>query len=207
MRVIRLTERPRSEAVREVVELLKGGGVVAFPTETFYGIGVRYDDRPALARLFSLKGRPEDKAMPLIIGERADLQILSVKVSPLAEVLMNKFWPGPLTLLFEARAGLPDLLTAGTQKVAVRMPGASLALDIARATHFPVTATSANLSGYPPAVSKAEVEGYFGEGLDLIIDGGGTAGGKPSTIVDVSGGKVEIVRYGAVPEEKIRNAL
>ena len=179
------------------------GGVAAFPTETFYALGVKYDNLQALARLSAIKHRPKDKAMPLIIGNRSVLALVSPSAGLIAEKLMERFWPGPLTLLIASRQGLPEFITAGSGKVAVRIPGRSFALDLAESLGFPITATSANISGMPPATHPDEVIGYFGDTLDVIVDGGKTPGGRPSTIVDVTDSGIKIVRQGAVPEEEI----
>jgi len=206
MRIIRISETPKEEALREAVSVLREGGVVAFPTETFYGLGVRYDEDGALAKLYELKGRPKVKAMPLIVGGGDVLRLVAKEPGVLARKLMARFWPGPLSLLMRAVPGLPDFLTAGTGKVAVRIPGESFALDLSRAAGFPLTATSANISGMPPASTAGDIIRYFGEQPDLIIDGGRTAGGKPSTIVDVSGENMMIVRHGVIPDEEIIQA-
>jgi L-threonylcarbamoyladenylate synthase len=169
---------------------------------------VKFDLPRSLQRLYELKKRPREKAMPVIIGRRAALSgIVSPEwfehVPPFVQSLMDRFWPGPLTLLIPARKGLPEYLTADTGMVAVRMPGESFALPLARHAGFPITATSANLSGTPPADSAEMVIEYFGEGVDLVIDGGQTPGGLPSTIVDVSGGRVTVVREGVIMRDEI----
>lgn len=194
-------ERALSEAGRTIEK----GGVVAFPTETFYGLAVRYDDIEALRRLYALKHRAADKAMPLIVGGKKTLQFVALPLTPVAEELAERFWPGPLTILTPATEGLSDFLTGGTKKVAVRIPGESFALRMARFLGIPVTATSANISGEVPADNAGRVAEYFGDRIDLLVDGGKTPGGKPSTIVDVSGEKVRIVREGAIPCEEIIN--
>jgi L-threonylcarbamoyladenylate synthase len=195
------------EALEKAAGIVKRGGVIAYPTETFYGLGVKFDSRAALEKLYRLKGRSPDKALPLIIGEKLMLGLIASTVTESAEKLIEKFWPGPLTLLLPAKANLSDLLTAKTGKIAVRMPGGSFALELARSLQFPITATSANITGMSPAVNIDDVVRYFGNALDLIIDCGETPGGKPSTIVDASGTKARIVRAGAVPAEEIFAAL
>src|SRR5512143_572451 len=183
------------ESLSKAVDILKKGGIIAYPTETFYALGVKCDLPRPLKRLYELKKRPREKAMPVIIGRRAALSgIVSPKwlehIPPFVQTLMDRFWPGPLTLLFPAQEGLAEDLTAGTGMIAVRMPGESFALRLTHHAGFPITATSANLSGTPPADSAEMVIHYFDKGIDLVIDGGRTPGGLPSTIVDVSGGEV-----------------
>jgi len=207
MAIIRPAQAGISEALEKASATVKRGGVIAYPTETFYGLGVKFDSRTALENLCRLKCRSLNKALPLIIGEKRMLGLVASTVTGPAEKLIEKFWPGPLTLLLPARANIPDLLTAKTGKIAVRIPGESFALELARSLEFPITATSANISGKPPAVDIDDVVRYFGDAVDLIIDCGKTPGGKPSTIVDASGVTVRILRAGAISEEEIFAAL
>jgi L-threonylcarbamoyladenylate synthase len=206
MNVIIISGENRGEAISAVSEIVSKGGVAAFPTETFYGLGVKYNDIGALEKLYELKGRPKKRAMPVIIGDRKMLALICSPLNRIEEQVAERFWPGPLTLLVAVREDLPELITAGTGKVAVRIPGKSFALELARSLDFPITATSANISGKPPAESAGEVVRYFGNRLDIIIDGGKTLGGKPSTIIDATGGKIEIVRHGAIPQKEIFEA-
>ncbi len=206
MRIITISAEARGEAVAAASEIIREGGIAAFPTDTFYGLGVKYNDVRALEKLYELKRRPKKRAMPVIIGNRKMLGLICTSLNSIEEKIAEKFWPGPLTLLVAVRLGLPELITAGTGKVAVRIPGKSFALELAKSLDFPVTATSANISGMPPAESAGDVSRYFGDSLDIVIDGGKTRGGKPSTIIDASGGKIEIVRHGAIPQEEIFEA-
>jgi L-threonylcarbamoyladenylate synthase len=195
--VVKLTDDNREAVIAHALSLLERGGILGYPTETYYGLGAKYNDLYALRRVYELKRRPDEKALALIIGRIAQLPVLTRSVTDLARRLMDRYWPGPLTLLFEARDDLPSLLVFD-RKVAVRMPGPSFALSLAMSCPFPLTATSANLSGAPPACTAAMVAGYFGEVLDLIVDDGETRGGLPSTIVDVTGDRIRLVREGAV---------
>jgi L-threonylcarbamoyladenylate synthase len=197
--LIKITEDNLKEILRKAIEILKEGGIVAYPTETFYGLGVKFDNEASLKKLYELKKRPKEKPMPLIIGGRASLSIIAESVNAIAESLMDKFWPGALTLFLKAKKGLSSYLTAGTGRIAVRIPGESIALYLAREAGFPITATSANISGMPPAEDADAVIRYFGEEIDMVIDRGRTAGGLPSTIADVTEKKIKIVREGAIP--------
>ncbi|HKN19481.1 MAG TPA: L-threonylcarbamoyladenylate synthase [Dissulfurispiraceae bacterium] len=179
------------------VQLLRQGGIIAYPTETFYGLGAKYDIEPALQRLYDIKKRPGKMAMPVIIGCMEQLAMLTGRIPDKAGALISKFWPGPLTLLFEARRGLSDFIIA-ENKVAVRMPGESFALRLAKASGFPVTATSANISGMPPGKNIPMVVNYFNDSLDLIIDGGESESILPSTIVDATGPELTVLRQGLV---------
>ena len=207
MTIIRPSETGISEALKKASVIIKKGGVVAYPTETFYGLGVKYDDLTALKKLYGIKYRSWNKALPLIIGERRELDLIASGMTVSAEKLAKKFWPGPLTLLLPARPDISEFITAKTGKIAVRIPGTSFALDLARSLGFPITATSANISGMPPADTADDVIRYFGDALDLIIDCGKTPGGKPSTIVDASGQKIRFLRAGAITIEDVFNAL
>ncbi len=198
MEYLRLSRNKEEEIIERAIEVMLAGGVVAFPTETFYGLGVHYDNREALARLYELKRRPFEKAIPVIIGKREQVELLSGDVPEGAEGLMDKYWPGPLTIVLHAREGLQEFLTAGSGKVAVRIPGESFALRLAERAGFPFTATSANPSGVPPAQEAVEVLKYFGEGIELIVDGGATPGGMPSTIVEVTQKGLIILRKGVI---------
>jgi len=206
MRVIKIPGADKKAALIEAAGEIKGGGIVAFPTETFYGLGVIYSDTQALMKLFELKRRPKDKPMPLIIGDVSALAVIASAPEKIAWRIIERFWPGPLTVLLAAKPGLPDLITGGSGKVAVRVPGRSFALDLARAVGYPLTATSANISGMPPSENPGDVIGYFGDSINLLIDGGRAPGGKPSTIIDMSQGGISLVRPGAVAYEKILEA-
>ena len=196
--LVKITGKNLKDILGKAVRILNSGGIVAFPTETFYGLGVKFDMEASLKRLYELKKRPKEKPMPLIIGSRASLSMIAASVNEMAESLMDKFWPGPLTLLLKAKEGLSSCLTADTGRVAVRIPGESFALHLAREAGFPITATSANPSGMPPAEDADAVIRYFGKEVDMVIDGGRTAGGLPSTIVDAAGESIKIVREGVI---------
>jgi len=196
-----------TKALEQCTEALLQGGIVAFPTETFYGLGVRYDRHASLERLYAIKQRPLEKAMPLIIGKRDLLNLIAEDIPTAAERLMDRFWPGPLTLILPAKASLSYYITAGTGTVAVRIPGSSFAQDLAAAVEFPITATSANISTQPPADSADDVCRYFDARVDIIVDTGRTPGMAPSTLVDAAGESPVIVRRGIIPEEEIFRAL
>jgi L-threonylcarbamoyladenylate synthase len=178
--------------------------LVALPTVTLYGLAADPFRADAVARVFAVKGRAEDRALPLIA---ADVDQIVERLSPLsqiAEQLAAKFWPGPLTLLVPAPAALARDVTGGTGRVAVRVPAHDIARAICRAADRPITATSANRSGEPATADPAEVERALGDDIDLLIDAGPTRGGAPSTIVDVTGAAPRRVRAGAVSWEDIQ---
>lgn len=193
----------------KAVHILQGGGIVAYPTETFYALGVKFDMPDSLRKLYALKKRPHEKAMPVIIGDRSLLSALVsdkwlANIPPHARLLMDSFWPGPLTLLLPAKKGLSEYLTANTGMIAVRVPGESFAFQLAKKAGFPITATSANISALPPAENAAMIREYFGTVIDLLIDGGQAPGGLPSTIVEASWNNIKIIREGAIDEAVIK---
>ncbi|KJR43574.1 Sua5/YciO/YrdC/YwlC family protein [Candidatus Magnetoovum chiemensis] len=184
--------------------------VIVYQTETFYALGAKYDNAKALEKIYALKKRPKQNVFPLIIGEKKTLDLIVSEVNDVQERLMNKYWPGPLTILFNARSDLcsmPDIssmprissmIVGQRNKVAVRMPGESFALELAKTLNFPITSTSANLSGQPPAADVSELPTHFFRDENVvIIDCGRAKGGLASTIADVIEGKVKIIRQGA----------
>lgn len=201
MRILKI-ENDINKIIAEVVKVLKSGGIIAYPTETFYALGVNARDEGALKKLYKIKGRPKKKPLPVIIGDRKRLKTSVKRIPSKAERLMKRFWPGPLTLVFEASSDIPQLLTAKTGKIAIRIPGERIALKLAKKAGFPITSTSANPSGKPPAIRPEKVIKYFDNKIDLLIDGGKTPGEKPSTIVDVTG-PVRILREGAIPSSVV----
>ena len=184
------------ESLAEAARVLKEGGIVSYPTETFYGLGAKCDNEQALASLFELKGRPEGKPFSLIIADKEQLKDIAGPLSRVAHELIGLHWPGPLTLVLEALPGLsPYIAPRGT--VAVRVPGESMALELARKCGFAFTATSANPSGTAPSSTALQVSEYFPKGIDLVLDGGATPGELASTIVDLTSGEPVVLREGA----------
>jgi L-threonylcarbamoyladenylate synthase len=181
---------------------LRRGGVVAYPTETFYGLGALARDAAAVARLAGAKGRPDGKPLPLVAADRAAAEAVAV-IGPLAARLADRFWPGPLTLVLPARAGLAPAITAGTGTVGIRVPGSEVARALARAAGGPIVSTSANLSGGPPPARAAELDPGLRARLDAVLDAGTTPGDRPSTVVAVEDGSVRLVREGAVPFDEV----
>ena len=195
------------ETREHAAKLIANGGVIAFRTDTFYGLGVDPLNPDAVARLRKLKGQGESKPILLLIGDPSDLDELIVDSSETFEVVTRKFWPGPLTIVGRAARGLPDGLTAGTGTVGVCLPNNENVRALVRLCGGALTATSANLSGSPPAHSAEEVEGYFPKGIDLIIDGGRVAATQPSTVLDLSQAEPRVIREGAVSREALERAL
>lgn len=178
--------------------ILRNGGVVAFPTETYYGLAVDPFNREALARLFALKGRSAAKPVLLIIENPSQLSTLVTEIPAPFAPLMEKFWPGPLTLVFPGLASLPGMLTGGLGTIGVRISSHPVARRLVRAFGGPITATSANLSGHPAASSSDGVREQLGAGVDMILDGGETPGGLGSTIIGCRDGGIRLFRKGVI---------
>ncbi len=196
-----------SEAeLEEAATRISSGGIVAFPTETFYGLAVDPFNSSALGRLFSLKKRPSDKPLLVLIDQLEHLDLLVKKVPPQYKRLLEVFWPGPLTMVFEGIDGLPNLLTDEHGTVGVRQSSHPVARALATATGGAITGTSANPSGLPAAVNAKQVAEMFPEGIDQIIDGGPVPGGSGSTIIGMQEEGIRLIRQGQVPLEKIRAA-
>ena len=184
--------------LNRAVAVLHDGGVVAFPTETYYGLAVDPFNPLALNNLFSLKQRKTSKPILTLVDDRNSLSLLVQGIPDLYEPLMREFWPGPLTLIFQARLNLPALLTANTSSVGVRQSSHPFARQLLRAFGRPITATSANISGRPAAVSAYEVKSQFGSQIDMIFDGGKTPGIVGSTIIGLEGNTLKLIREGVI---------
>ena len=187
-----------SDALQKAVAHLRTGGVVAVATETFFGLCADVRRPSAVESVFALKGREESKACALLIPDAESWEPLVKEVSPLARRLATRFWPGPLTIAVNAHECVHPLLKY-RGKVAVRVPGASLALDLVRAFGGPLTATSANPSGSPSPRSSDDVRAYFEGRGPLMILGGDAPGGMPSTVIEIDGAEWKMIRPGAVP--------
>ena len=189
---------PAADALSEAARVLTDGGTVAFPTESFYGLGGDARRADVVARVFAIKGRPDDKPVLVLVGSPEHALALAASVPAGARELMARHWPGALTLVLVARPGLPDLLMAGTGTVGIRVPGHPVALALVRAAGCPVTAPSANPSGGAPPTTAAGVQRHFEGQVDLILDGGPTAGGAGSTIADCTTWPPRVLRQGPV---------
>ena len=189
---------PDAVALARAAAVLRAGGLVAFPTETFYGLGAAAGDPAALRRVCAVKGRSESKPLLVLVDSIAMAESLAAEVTPRARELMGRHWPGPLTLVLRARPDLPPVLTAGTGTIGVRMSPHAVARGLVWALGTPVTAPSANREGGVPPTSAAQVLEALDGTIDLVVDGGPTAGGPASTVVDVTTGAALVLRAGAV---------
>jgi L-threonylcarbamoyladenylate synthase len=189
---------PARSALHEAAAVLRAGGLVAFPTETFYGLGAAALDPGAVRRVYEIKGRPDGKPVLVLVDSIAMLDAVALEVPPRARTLMAAHWPGALTLVFRARSEVPAEVTAGTGTVGVRLSAHAVARALVTALGQPITAPSANPSGSTPPTTGAAVLAHFGGRLDLLLDGGATTGGEPSTVLDVTVDPPRVVRAGAV---------
>jgi len=198
---------PADKGLDCAAEVIRAGGIIAYPTESSYALGVDPANPEAVKRLFCLKGRPESAAIPLIAGVMRDVRGVTKKISPLGNKLIKKFWPGPLTLIFEAADEIPRLLTGDKGGIGIRISAHPLCSLLTGAIGGPLTSTSANFTGNPPALEVMEIEAYFNGRIELILDGGRLAEGHASTVVDVRGARPIILRKGAVNTAEILRTL
>lgn len=200
---------PDPIAVAEIAELLKSGAVIAFPTDTFYGLGADIYNDIAAKRIFDIKGRRYDKPILLLISDKSELTLLisSEGMSASAYRLIDKFWPGPLTIIFYASKTIPETLTGTTRKIGIRLPDHTFCRRLVKKLGRHITATSANISGTPSLDNPSDVLSVIGDRIDALVDGGMTKGGYESTVIDVTGVEPVILREGAIPASYIKEIL
>jgi L-threonylcarbamoyladenylate synthase len=197
----------RNEAIAVAARILAGGGLVAFPTDTVYGVGAHAFQPDAAERIYAAKIRPRDKAIPILLAQPDDLVLVAEGITETAWLLAERFWPGGLTLVLPKKANVPDVVSAGGPTVAVRVPDHPVAQAVITALGAPLAATSANLSGRPSPVTAQEVKIELGGRIELILDGGRCPGGVPSTVLDLTTDPPVILRVGAIAVEEIKAAL
>ncbi|MBI2872896.1 MAG: threonylcarbamoyl-AMP synthase [Chloroflexi bacterium] len=192
------------EAIEQAAALLRRGGVVAFPTDTVYGLGAHSFLPEAVERVFRVKGRPAGEGLPVLLGEMADLERVAAEVPELALALARRFWPGPLTLVLKRHLRVPAVVSGGRETVAVRLPDHPVPTALARMCGAPITGTSANRSGGSNPLTAQDVAAQLGTNVDLVLDGGPSPSQVPSTIVDVTVEPPRVVRQGTLPVEELR---
>ncbi len=193
------------QALQSALAVLHAGGLVAFPTDTVYGVGALAFDEQAVESIYAAKQRPVEKAIPVLIGEDEDLGKVAEEIPLFATKLIARFWPGPLTVLVPKKPSLPAVVSA-TATVGVRIPDHEVARALLRLAG-PMAVTSANISSQPSPTTAEEVHQQLGGRSALIIDGGKTPGGSPSTLVDCTGTDIQILREGPVSREQLINAI
>lgn len=196
-----------SDPVRDAADWIRQGGVVVFPTETFYGLAVDPRQPDAVAAAFDLKARPDGVALPLVAASVAQVEQYFGALRGANARLAAAFWPGPLSLVLDAPASIVPAVHGGTRTVAVRVPAHPIARALAEAYGHPVTATSANRSGEPAVEVVTGITAITEDRRVVVLDGGRTPGGSPSTIVDARGTPIRIIRHGAVPSDRVLRSM
>lgn len=192
------------DALQRALDILKNGGLVAFPTDTVYGVGALAFDGRAVESIYTAKDRPAEKAIPVLIADESDLEKVGVDIPAIAHRLATRFWPGPLTVLVPKKPTLPASVSA-TDTVGVRIPDHTVTRALLRAAG-PMAVTSANISGQPSPSTAEDVFAQLNGRIPLIIDGGKTPGGTPSTLVDCTGENIRILREGPLSLEELLSA-
>ncbi|HWR93532.1 MAG TPA: L-threonylcarbamoyladenylate synthase [Desulfobacterales bacterium] len=198
---------PEPQLIDRALSMIRAGGVVCFPTRCLYGLGANALDAAAVERVYEIKQRPADMALLVLISHSAQLTELAERVSPMAQMLMDRFWPGRLTLVLHALPRLPHRLTAGTGKIGIRLAEHPVARALVEAFGGPVTGTSANPSGGSGCRHIAELDPRIAREVDLILDGGVLKGGVGSTVVDVTGENPVLIREGEISKPEILAAI
>jgi L-threonylcarbamoyladenylate synthase len=197
------TESPDQDTIGEAAALMKEGGLVVFPTSSFYGLGTGAFNAEAVDRVFRVKNRDPQKPVLILVASLADVATLVRSIPQRAMRLMEAFWPGGLTLVFQAADLLPSNLTGYTGKIGIRLASHPVASALVTAMGGPITGTSANLSGKSSCTAVAEIDRHIKDQVDLVLDAGKLAGGKGSTVVDVTQNPPKVLREGAVGAEKV----
>ena len=198
---------PEPGLIKEAAAVIKQGGVIVFPTRCLYGLGADAMNPDAVERIIEIKQRPQDNPILVLIDSDNQLEMLVEKISPAADAIMEAFWPGRVTLVFDARDTLADSLTAQTGKIGVRLPGHPVAAAMVRQVKGPLTGTSANLSGRPGCYRLPDLDPQIAGQVDLILDAGTLQGGVGSTVVDVTEEPPRILREGEVTASQILESL
>jgi L-threonylcarbamoyladenylate synthase len=194
---------PEADVISKAVDFLREGKVVAYPTETFYGLGVDVTNEKAIKKLYDLKRRDYGLPVAILVTDKAMLEDYVEKVTEPVNNLIKAFWPGPLTILFPAGPKISKSLTTNTGKIGVRISSHPVATALVREFGKPLTTTSANLSGYPASLSTRHVQKYFKDKIDCIVNGGECEPSRGSTVVDITEETMAIIRDGAIPAEQV----
>jgi L-threonylcarbamoyladenylate synthase len=196
-----------TDALEQAVEALRRGGLVAFPTDTVYGVAAHAFLGRAVARLYTIKERPGSLAIPLLLPDALAMEHVCVDIPPLAWRIAERFWPGGLSLVLRRAPVVPDVVTAGGPTVAVRVPDHSLVRALSRSLDAPLAATSANRHGQPAPTTADEVEAALGGRIPLILDGGPSPGGVASTVLDLTVSPPAVLRPGPVTAEELASIV
>jgi L-threonylcarbamoyladenylate synthase len=200
-------EHPDSDVIRKAANIIRGGGVVVFPTHSLYGMAANAFDKTAVDQIFRIKKRPSRKPLLLLIKNRDDILQLARCIPPPAQSLMDQFWPGKLTIIVDAVDELPKRLTAGTGRIGIRLTAHPVARSLIAATGTPITGTSANLSGKPGCSQISRLHSAIARKVDMILDAGPLKAGGGSTVVEVSDEEVLMLREGPISSEELKTTL
>jgi L-threonylcarbamoyladenylate synthase len=200
-------KEPRAENIAEAVAALRRGDVIVFPTETLYGLGADALNSTAVEKVFQLKGRDSKNPIPVLVTDREMLFNLVVAIPSLAEKLISRFWPGPLTIIFPARRDIPPRLLNASGGIGVRISSQTIAAELIKALGRPLTATSANPSGRPPAHIVQDAKEYFSDRINIFVDGGKLASKTGSTVVEILDDALRIIRAGDIGRSQLEDAL
>lgn len=204
MNIIRVNPlHPEPAVIQTAADCILSGGLIAFPTETVYGLGADGTDPDAVQRIYEVKGRPVSKPILILIDDQSLLEELTVSTSDQAHAVMKSFWPGPLTLVFQAAPQVRPELTGGGSTIGIRHTASPVAAALCRACNRPITAPSANLSGSPDPLTAEAAAHDLGDTLDLVLDGGPSPESMPSTVVDVSTDELRLIRPGPISFDAI----
>lgn len=191
------------EQIERGISMLRQGGLVAFPTDTVYGLGACANLPQAVERVYAVKERPKNMPLPLLLADKSQITKIADSVPPIAWLLIHSFLPGALTIVLPKSNSVPDIITTGGKTIAIRIPAHPIPVALIEGLGTPIVGTSANLSGRPSLLTADEVYSQLGDKIDLIIDGGRCLGGRESTIVDVTGEVPVVLREGAISREEL----
>ncbi len=201
------SQAPNLEILKKASAVIEQGGIVVFPTQCLYGLAADALNAEAVSEIFRIKGRPPDKPVLVLIKSQKVLQTIVEDIPPAAHKLISRFWPGSLTIIFPAQKKFPSVLTGKTGKIGVRLPGHPVASALAKLSNNPITGTSANVSGTPGCSDIDRIDPKILRETELVLDAGPLAGGIGSTVLDITGEKVVVLREGVVSAEQIFSCL
>ena len=198
---------PRADAIKRAAEIIEHGGIVIFPTACLYGLAADAMNGDAVRKIYDIKKRPAENPILVLVENLEAVNTITVSIPLAAKRIMKQFWPGNVTLIFEAKTDMPSITTAGTGKIGIRMPGHQVAMALAKQTKRPLTGTSANISNTAGCSRISDIEPEIVERVDLVLDAGALKGGVGSTVVDVTTTPPEILREGTIAAADILNCL
>jgi L-threonylcarbamoyladenylate synthase len=205
--MVRVLKAEAEGSLTEAIAVLRGGGLIAYPSDTVYGLGAAASDERAVGRAFGVKGRLSGKALSLLLADIDDMPPLCAEVPPAAKLLAERFWPGPLTLVLRRSPAFHSAALGGGDNVALRVPDHLFLRELIRGLGEPITGTSANRSGRPSCRTAREVQRQLGSAVDLIIDGGPSREGPESTVIDITHDHPRMLREGAISRSEVERVV